>query len=664
MDHSRSTRRNPSLVTPTDNPENLANRNPSDRHEESPPSFETARPLTDNDRENAARLSRYLTSESNAQDVDIPPGYITPPPEEEPVEEDRQDDNRDPHEQGPDDDDEIYPRGELPPASLDDFKAAIRLVLREEKVVTRDQIKFIYKKELQPLIVPEVESTIEDLLSVTKIRADSNIRSELFDLVAHAVENSVKRASVKTLIGQEVGHISNSDEFITTVTNHILTNGALMETIGNHVLKQTAMAIDNLDIADIVERTMIIQQRVLDKYLPGNKGALPLEAPKADVKKSKSKMEALPPSPPNSDPSSSDHESSSDSDAEHTKAHRKKKTESKKAKQDPEDSGKPHSAVVPLTDSNKYVAGLTIVVPVNDLFRKALDYSTYRLNDVSTVNITKYTSKYIRRLTSTMKSRTFDQSEPVSILLFLEQFQSACNDARINEGTAMWLLPHFMKKPADVSLNSRLRLYDKDHTAVEGILTTYPAVINYLLSEYAADEVIAEAVSDINNLKQKDKQTAAAYADALLTRAYRCGRVYNESRLRGIFVEGVHDSLQQSMREYWGRQKNATLTQLARHADSLRQLQTGSTLPTTSIDKIDKNRQGRNKSRQSSALTVDTSSTGTASNLHAPSAANWDALMAILRSISQHSNLSAASTTSAPTTVPSINSYVSDEQHP
>lgn len=54
---------------------------------------------------------------------------------------------------------------------------------------------------------------------------------------------------------------------------------------------------------------------------------------------------------------------------------------------------------------------------------------------------------------------------------------------------------------------------------------------------YATDNVIAEAKAEIMSVHQPKNMSAIKYIELLWEEALRCGRVYDELRLKGVFIE-------------------------------------------------------------------------------------------------------------------------------
>lgn len=227
--------------------------------------------------------------------------------------------------------------------------------------------------------------------------------------------------------------------------------------------------------------------------------------------------------------------------------------------------------------ASKTVSGLKRIKPVNPLYKEALDYRTYRLLKTSTRynhKIAGKIHKWQSRLKVQMEFKRFKPSDPISILGYLHAFKAACDALGIHEGAAMWLLKAYMEEPARSSLSMRLS-HPKTGKAGKGKLTSYSSAVNYLLQTYASDDVIAEAEADLRHFTQTRNITPQEYAVALTLKVLRCGPVYTEARMIGIYIEGLQESIRSTVRTYWGEHPQADLNALARHATSVTNL-TGS----------------------------------------------------------------------------------------
>lgn len=100
-----------------------------------------------------------------------------------------------------------------------------------------------------------------------------------------------------------------------------------------------------------------------------------------------------------------------------------------------------------------------------------------------------------------------------------------------------------MKDPARAALASIGFATKKDDPEQEGKWTTHCQVSNYLPATYAPNEVIAEGEADIANFKPPKAVSAVHYSGVLCEKALNCGSVYDDSRLKGLFIGGLHESV-------------------------------------------------------------------------------------------------------------------------
>lgn len=135
----------------------------------------------------------------------------------------------------------------------------------------------------------------------------------------------------------------------------------------------------------------------------------------------------------------------------------------------------------------------------------------------------------------------------------------------------MWLLKAFMDEPARSSLSMRLS-HPKSGKAKKGKLTSYSEAINYLLQTYASDDVVAEAEADLRHFVQNRSMSPQEYATALTLKVLRCGPVYTEARIIGIYIEGLRESIHSTVRTYRSEHPAADLNTLAHHVASVSNL--------------------------------------------------------------------------------------------
>lgn len=85
--------------------------------------------------------------------------------------------------------------------------------------------------------------------------------------------------------------------------------------------------------------------------------------------------------------------------------------------------------------------------------------------------------------------------------------------------------------------------------------------------------VIAKAEADAISCQQLLLTTALCYSEDLWENPPRFVRVYDESRLKSVFTEGMTEPILFHMRIYWGTNKYAALHSLVRHTKSSVKLQ-------------------------------------------------------------------------------------------
>ena len=84
---------------------------------------------------------------------------------------------------------------------------------------------------------------------------------------------------------------------------------------------------------------------------------------------------------------------------------------------------------------------LPVIRPLNDLFIKAVDYRTYRLESRSArydARTARRINRYRKKLEAQMKTHTFGGQDPIPVLGFLPRFTMACNHNGASEGAAVW----------------------------------------------------------------------------------------------------------------------------------------------------------------------------------------------------------------------------------
>ena len=146
-----------------------------------------------------------------------------------------------------------------------------------------------------------------------------------------------------------------------------------------------------------------------------------------------------------------------------------------------------------------------MIRPLNDLFTKAVDYRTYRLESRSArydASTARRINRYRKKLDVQMKTHTFRGQDPIAVLGFLARFKMACDHNGVSEGAAVWCFQFCLTGQAHELLQSR---FHGNTMAVDAeqreLLEPYAEVVNVFLRTYATDEVISEAVGDVTSFR-------------------------------------------------------------------------------------------------------------------------------------------------------------------
>lgn len=246
--------------------------------------------------------------------------------------------------------------------------------------------------------------------------------------------------------------------------------------------------------------------------------------------------------------------------------------------------------------------GVPVLRSVSPAFKEAVDYRFYRLKLTSS----QYSDKVARRMAKWQKAvdvqmatKKFQPSDPITILPFLRDFKRECDVNRIHEGAAMWLIAKYLNEPAKAQLTSRMT---RKGSHASGSLSTYCQVVNNLLRSYAPDDVVAAAECEVTRCVQGDRMTEAEFEKVLWKKALRCGSVFPEAQLKGIYIEGLRDRIRQNVRNWWSSNGHVDLGGIQRYATSVSAFAKDRPAPVHTQDK-DSRGQGRRGGR--AAMVVD-----------------------------------------------------------
>lgn len=116
-----------------------------------------------------------------------------------------------------------------------------------------------------------------------------------------------------------------------------------------------------------------------------------------------------------------------------------------------------------------------------------------------------------RPLNVQMKTAVFKSTDPISVLSFLGNFNTACDSNNIHEDAAVQLYPHFIREPTQAALSYRVTA-DKQNLQQQGKVKTYCRVVNYSSEKYATEEAIVEIEAKITSSKEPASINAVCYS--------------------------------------------------------------------------------------------------------------------------------------------------------
>lgn len=171
--------------------------------------------------------------------------------------------------------------------------------------------------------------------------------------------------------------------------------------------------------------------------------------------------------------------------------------------------------------------------PVREMFRTALEYTTYCL----VVNYSHHKNQVAKHVTTLVSGLQGSQERtdiwckwPISIIMFFHPFKMTCDCNKIDEGAAMNLLPYFMMMSAGTTLAVCLSLKAKStRCSVEErvLMKCYQGVRN-LLEMYAKGDIMAQTGSDIALFVKLSNLSPIEVAIELWLETLSCLHFYKE----------------------------------------------------------------------------------------------------------------------------------------
>lgn len=125
------------------------------------------------------------------------------------------------------------------------------------------------------------------------------------------------------------------------------------------------------------------------------------------------------------------------------------------------------------------------------------------------------------------------------------------------------------------AIKLHLTLFPNDANRQEGTTTTYGEVLRQFLTRYATDTIFAKDGEKIRNVKQ-GSLAPWGFFQKLWDRTLRCGVIYNEQSIQGLYVDYIDLCIWSTMRQWWVDMREAILKDLLHQVQYLLDLQRGS----------------------------------------------------------------------------------------
>jgi hypothetical protein len=164
------------------------------------------------------------------------------------------------------------------------------------------------------------------------------------------------------------------------------------------------------------------------------------------------------------------------------------------------------------------VKGLTELNPLNENFSRVLSYRSYRLENTSH----KYNARVSAKITSLYKKMKhsfgdtlFNGDDPIAVFQFLSSFKTACDHNAVSEGAAFYLFQYFLSGQAKQEFRAYSGSSKLNPMEGSGHLYLYAEAVQWFLTTYAREAVLADAYRDVTAIKQKADEDEVVYGNRL-----------------------------------------------------------------------------------------------------------------------------------------------------
>jgi hypothetical protein len=167
----------------------------------------------------------------------------------------------------------------------------------------------------------------------------------------------------------------------------------------------------------------------------------------------------------------------------------------------------------------------------NKRFAPVLCVEAYRLTDRHAV-LRARTSGTLTSIANQLRPRMddafFSGDPPLSVLLFLSQLTMVADQSGLSEAELLWIVEDFMRPPVKGAFRAQRP-------------TTWPIAVHWLLTTYAAESLLDQALRKINNIAQFRSETVRAFGLRLQLEATALGPLLSVDEIKTLFAIGLSD---------------------------------------------------------------------------------------------------------------------------
>ena len=204
--------------------------------------------------------------------------------------------------------------------------------------------------------------------------------------------------------------------------------------------------------------------------------------------------------------------------------------------------------------------GVKVLVPANGKLSRLMDYRYYRIPDPE-----PYDGKYLRSrrvrsisaLKSHMSDTKFSGNPPTLVFDFLDRYRDVCIGIDLSEIEAHQYLGDFLSGAAK-ELYNLITVADRSDTSVVGWCTK----VNWLLSMFATDENIQNAVQKFQDMNQEENETESDYFARFMRQYNFCGNYLESAALRSTLINSLQPRLRHAVSRFINTKREADMADI------------------------------------------------------------------------------------------------------